>query len=159
MRVLCAVGQRGGPELINRVAEMVRSGSDLLLLHVVDTGPRHDLRHLIGGLRHGPAAGPGRERELSAAEESVGKTSLAETQEAAEAAGFITRTSLVWGRPEEVILKVAADEEAVLICISAREGAEGHPHIGPASVGHTARFVLDHAPCDVLLLRETLLSH
>jgi nucleotide-binding universal stress UspA family protein len=21
-------------------------------------------------------------------------------------------------------------------------------------VGHTARFVLDHAPCDVLLLRE-----
>lgn len=48
-----------------------------------------------------------------------------------------------------------ADTAAVaLICISAREGSEGHPHIGPASVGHTARFVLDNAPCDVLLLRD-----
>jgi len=120
----------------------------------VDTGPRHDLKHLIGGLRHGPAGGPDRESKLSAAEESTGKASLAETQKVAEAAGFTARTSLFWGRPEEVILSAAKDEEVSLICISAREGAEGHPHIGPASVGHTARFVVDHAPCDVLLLRE-----
>ena len=154
MRVLCAVGQRGGPELVKRVAEILHSGTELLLLHVIDTGPRHDLKHLIGSLRHGPAAGPARERELSAAEESVGNDSLAETQAAAEAVGFVTRSSQVSGRPEEVILKIAADEDVSLICMSAREGAEGHPHIGPASVGHTARFVLDHAPCDVLLLRQ-----
>ena len=154
MRVLCAVGQRGGPELVQRVAEILSAGAELLLLHVVDTGPRHDLKHLIGQLRHGPARGPGREGELHAAEESAGRTSLGETQEAAQAAGFAARTSLVWGRPEEVILQVAESEKVSLICISAREGAEGHPHIGPASVGHTARFVLDHAPCDVLLLRE-----
>ena len=125
-----------------------------MLLHVVDTGPRHDLKHLIQGLRHGPAPDRVREGKLMAAEESTGKSSLAETEAAAEAVGFTTRTSLVRGRPEEAILKVAADEQVTLICISAREGAEGHPHIGPASVGHTARFVLDHAPCDVLLLRE-----
>ena len=37
--------------------------------------------------------------------------------------------------------------------IRASEGSAGHPRLGPASVGHTARFVIDHAPCDVLLLR------
>ena len=120
----------------------------------MDTGPRHDLKHLIGSLRHGPAGEQGREGELNAAEESAGKVALAETQGAALAAGFTVTTSLVRGRPEEIILKLAEDEKVSLICISAREGAEGHPHIGPASVGHTARFVLDHAPCDVLLLRE-----
>ncbi len=154
MHVLCAVGQRGGPQLVRRVVEMLFAGSELLLLHVVDTGPRHDLKHLIGSLRHGPAGASERESELHAAEESAGKAALAETQEAAQAAGFSARTSLAWGRPEEIILQLAESENVSLICIRAREGAEGHPHIGPASVGHTARFVLDHAPCDVLLLRE-----
>jgi nucleotide-binding universal stress UspA family protein len=136
------------------MAEILKAGSELLLVHVVDTGPRHDLKHLIGSLRHGPAGGPGRENELHAAEESTGKSALAETEAAAQAAGFTTSTSLVWGRAEEVILQIAEDENVSLISMWAREGAEGHPHIGPASVGHTARFVLDHAPCDVLLLRE-----
>jgi nucleotide-binding universal stress UspA family protein len=154
MRVLCAVGLRSGPELVQRVAEILKAGSELLLVHVVDTGPHHDLKHLIGSLRHGPAGDPGRETELHAAEESAGKAALVETQEAVQAVGFTTSTSLVWGRPEAVILQIAEDEKVSLISMWAREGAGGHPHIGPASVGHTARFVLDHAPCDVLLLRE-----
>jgi nucleotide-binding universal stress UspA family protein len=153
MHVLCPIGQRGGPELVQRLAEVLDKGAELLLLHVIDTGPRHDLKHLIEGLRHGPASIPGRGPELSAAEETAGQTSLAETQAAAEAAGFSAQSRSAKGRPEEVIMQVARDEAVLLICISAREGAEGHPHIGPASVGHTARFVLDHAPCDVLLLR------
>ena len=94
------------------------------------------------------------EHEVAAAEENAGQTSLAETQVAAEAAGFTAHSRLVQGRPEEIIIQVARDESVSLICISAREGAEGHPHIGPASVGHTARFVLDHASCNVLLLRQ-----
>jgi len=154
MRVLCAVGHRGGPELVQRVAEILRPGSELLLVHVVDTGPHHDLKHLIGSLRHGPARGPEREGELHAAEEATGKAALMEAESAAQAAGFTTSRSLVWGRPEAMILQIAEDENVSLISMWAREGAEGHPHIGPASVGHTARFVLDHAPCDVLLLRD-----
>jgi nucleotide-binding universal stress UspA family protein len=154
MRVLCAIGQRGGPDLVQRLAGILIKGTELVLLHVIDTGPRHDLKHLIGQLRHGPAGEQSREEELHAAEERAGTAALTETQEAARAAGFTEHTSLVWGRPEETILQTARQEKVSLICISAREGAEGHPHIGPASVGHTARFVLDHAPCDVLLLRE-----
>ena len=154
MRVLCAIGNRGGPEIVQRLVERLSPEFELLLLHVVDTGPRHDLKHLIKGLRHGPTPEHVRKGELSAAEESTGKASLTEAEEAAKAAGFGARAFLVRGRSEEIILKVANDEAVSLICISAREGLEGHPHIGPASVGHTARFVLDHAPCDVLSLRD-----
>ncbi|MFN8474839.1 MAG: universal stress protein [Anaerolineae bacterium] len=58
------------------------------------------------------------------------------------------------GKPEQVIVRVAQEGGVALIAIRAREGTAGHPRLGPASVGHTTRFVLDHAPCDVLLLRD-----
>jgi nucleotide-binding universal stress UspA family protein len=154
MRVLCPIGQRGGPKLVHRLAEVLGKQADLLLLHVVDTRPRHDLKHLIEGLRHGPHDTTERDHELSRAEENAAETSLAETQAAAESAGFNVQVRIAKGRAEEIITETARNESVSLICISAREGLEGHPHIGPASVGHTARFVLDHAPCDVLLRRE-----
>ena len=50
MRVLCAIGNRGGPEIVQRVAERLSPEFELLLLHVVDTGPRHDLSRLPSGM-------------------------------------------------------------------------------------------------------------
>lgn len=41
----------------------------------------------------------------------------------------------------------------------ARSPAFGGPALGPKSLGHVARFVLDHAPCPVLLLRLRLYEH
>jgi nucleotide-binding universal stress UspA family protein len=155
MRVLCAIGRRGGPELIQRVADVIGGKPELLLLCVIDAGPRHDLEHLLGPLRHGPL-GPGREQALRATEEAAGKAALEETLAAAQEAGFSASTIIERGKPEQVIVRVAGDEEGSLIAIWAREGAEGHPRIGPASVGHTARYVVDHASCDVLLLREAV---
>jgi hypothetical protein len=59
MRVLCAIGQRGGPELIRRLAIVTGSRPELLLLHVIDIGPRRDLEQLRGPLRKaGARAGP-----------------------------------------------------------------------------------------------------
>jgi hypothetical protein len=46
--------------------------------------------------------------------------------------------------------------QSQLIVIFARELPQAHPGVGPASVGHTARFVLDHAPADILLLRRRI---
>jgi nucleotide-binding universal stress UspA family protein len=154
MRVLCAIGQRGGPQLVRRVATVISGRAELLLIHVIDIGPRRDLEHLRGPLRHGPLDRPGREQALRAAEEGAGKAALDEALAAAQTAGFSAKVLLEWGKPEHVIVRVARDEAVSLIALWAREGAEGHPSIGPASVGHIARFVLDHASCDVLLLRE-----
>ena len=69
MRILCAIGIRRGRELVRQVSRITRAGDELVLLHVIDTGPRHDLDRLRGPLhprheRHG---------ELDAAEEEAGK--------------------------------------------------------------------------------------
>jgi nucleotide-binding universal stress UspA family protein len=36
------------------------------------------------------------------------------------------------------------------LLVLARDGERDRP--GPRSIGHATRFVLDHAPCDVLLV-------
>ncbi len=40
-----------------------------------------------------------------------------------------------------------------LVGIMVRPFKLDEPSLGPKSVGHVARFVLDHAPCPVLLIR------
>lgn len=156
MRLICAIGQRGGPELIQRMTEILGKEAECLFLHVIDTRPRHDL----GDFLHGPLHRlprhhkPPREEAVTAAEETAGQRAIAETLEAAQKIGLKASSSVKQGRPEEIIVQVAQEMNADLIGVWAREGAIGRPPIGPGSIGHIARFVLDHAPCDVLLLRR-----
>jgi len=151
MRVLCAVGLRGGADLVERTAARLAPVSDLVLLHVVDSGPHRGLIELQ--LRRGAPAG-GRETSMSAAEEAASQAALAEARAAARGLNLSARVLVERGIPEQVIVQVAQRESVEAIAIGASEGLAGRPQIGPASVGHTARFVLDHAGCDVLLLRE-----
>lgn len=129
-------------------------GAGLLLVHVVDLGPRHELEHLPGPLLHrGPHGGPERTRAMDAAESAAGQHVLAEALAVAQAGGLTAQTRLERGKPEQVIVALARETAADRIAIRARQTPEHHPSLGPGSVGHTARFVLDHAPCDVLLVR------
>lgn len=57
------------------------------------------------------------------------------------------------GRPEREIVNTAAEWRADLVIICPRAEYGGKPTLGPKSVGHVARFVLDQAPCPVLLVR------
>jgi nucleotide-binding universal stress UspA family protein len=155
MRVLCAIGIRGGGELVRRVVAYTGGAAvELLLMHVTDVGPRHDLDQLGGPFRRGPRGGPERERALDAAEAEAGRASLAEASAEAQRSGVTASTRLERGRPEQVLVAVARETGVALLALNAREQPAGHPAAGPGSVGHTARFVLDHAPCDVLLLRH-----
>lgn len=156
MRVICAIGQRGGPELIQRMTKIIGNEAECLFLHVIDTRPRHDLEdYLRGPLHRLPHHGKhAREEDVKAAEETARQVAIEETLEAARKVGLKTSSSIKQGRPEEIILQVAQEMQADLIVIWAREGAIGRSLIGPASVGHIARFVLDHATRDILLLRE-----
>lgn len=57
------------------------------------------------------------------------------------------------GRPEREIVMHLREQNADLCVVGRREEwAERHA-TGPRSVGRVARFVCDHAPCAVLLLR------
>ena len=50
-------------------------------------------------------------------------------------------------------INIATQWAADLIVICSRSSHSPGPPLGPKSVGHIARFVLDHAPCPVLLVR------
>lgn len=155
MKILCAIGARGGAELLRHILPSSAAlGAELLLVHVIDLGPRHELEHLPGPLmRRGPHGGPERTQAMDAAETTAGERALAEAFAVAQAAGVAAQTRLERGKPEQVIVSLAREAGADLIAIRARQSPEHHPPQGPGSVGHTARFVLDHAPCDVLLAR------
>ncbi len=173
MQILCAIGIRGGDELVRRAAQRVDKDAEWLLLHVIDTGPRRVLDRLGPAHRppppphgapppprsesRGPRPHGSHEDELNRAEESAGEAALKEAQEVARALGLRVATRLERGDPNRVIVQFAQQQEVDLIAIRARE-REGAPMEGPASVGHAARFVLDHAPCDVLLVRGTVPS-
>src|SRR5260370_6653620 len=57
------------------------------------------------------------------------------------------------GRTEREIVNAADEWQADLIIICPRAEYKDKHQIGPKSVGNVARFVLDHAPCTVLLIR------
>jgi nucleotide-binding universal stress UspA family protein len=58
------------------------------------------------------------------------------------------------GRPEREIIAAAIAFRAGLIVLGPRPRS-GPTEPGPKSVGHVARFVLDHAPVPVLLVRRS----
>jgi nucleotide-binding universal stress UspA family protein len=141
--------------------EVIGSQHDLHLLHVMDTGPRKTMQEYLfgpGQLHRTPP--PERIKSLDAAEQAAAEAAVEEARQAAEQAGFRVQTDIQTeiepGKPEQIIVRAAHLWGCQLIVIRASEGSEGRPKIGPQSVGHTARFVLDHAPCDVLLLREPI---
>lgn len=156
MRVVCSIGLRAGPDLVRRVlAATAGAQPNLVLVYVIDMSPRKDLAQMSGPLRFGPrGADPRHSAAITAAEEATGRAALGEALAEAQAAHVVAEARLERGKPEQIIVAVAREVQASLVAIRARENAEGHPFIGPASVGHVARFVLDHAPCDVLLLRN-----
>ncbi|MCL5264033.1 MAG: universal stress protein [Chloroflexi bacterium] len=153
MLVLCAIGLRSGRQMIRRLLTVVGTGPDLRLLHVIDVRPLHEVERVAGPLRHGPLGGPARDRAISAAEEAAGSEALAGALQEAQQAGGRAVMRLERGVPEHVVVAVAREIGASLVVVCAREIPDGIALPGPASIGHTARFVIDHAPCDVLLLR------
>jgi hypothetical protein len=97
MRILCAIGARRGTDVVRQLAELARTGAELVLLHVIDTGPRHDLDRLRGPMH------PHHEHQadLDVAEEDAAMSALKEAaEEAARERGpwnlcRITREDLV----------------------------------------------------------------
>ena len=163
MKVLCAIGMQGGTEIVRRLVELVGPRHELYLLNVIDSGPRHTLEDYLHRPHHlrrpppppgRPSLPPERAQPIDQAEQAAGKAALEEARQEAERLGFQIQIEIQKGRPEQVIVQLAQQSGCQLIAIRSSEGAQGRPRLGPESVGHTARFVLDHAPCDVLLLRE-----
>ncbi len=151
MRVLCCLDGTNIEQVSKAVSTLLPAGEHTVgLLYVTDSGPRGEIERKREGLLRprtpgGPLDGRMRQAEVAAAQDILqeGQRYLPDTE-------VLHRE----GKPEREIVQCAAEWHADLIIMSPRSPRYAGPTLGPKSVGHVARFVLDHAPCPVLLLRS-----
>ena len=164
MRVLCCLDGTNA-EPIGKALEMFSAVEPLTvgMLHVTDTRPKENMdllrerfwRHPLHP-HHPPAPPPEHPPRPSPREEEIREAEKASAEEILkEASGCFAgaETAEREGCPEREIVNFAAEWRADLVIVGSRARYRMKEEIGPKSVGHVARFVLDHAPCPVLLLR------
>ena len=144
IRVVAWIVEGTWPAVIDAARTQAPADAEIVLLHVTDQGTPE--------LAHGAYAGllgrGHRERDPGTRVEHLAAASAAELLDAA-ANRFgrpATRSERV-GRPEREVV-AAAGEAGMLIL--ARDGDRSR--LGPKSLGRAGRFIVDHAPCPVLLV-------
>lgn len=127
------------PACVDAARTWVPDGAGIVLLHV--TGPQVPGAYagLLGRAR--PDRNPGTRVEHLAAASAADLLAAA-----AERLGRPCTRAERYGRAER---EVAAAEGAALL-ILARDG--DRTRLGPRSLGPASRFVVDHAPCSILLI-------
>jgi nucleotide-binding universal stress UspA family protein len=117
---------------------------ELMLLHVIDTQVEEAAHGAFGGL-----LGRGsRQRDPGEAVHRLAERASADLlAAAARRAGRPARTLTLGGRIEREVVAACAGA-SLLVC--ARDGDQRR--LGPRSLGPHTRFVVDHAPCAVLLI-------
>ena len=159
-RFLVALEGTEDQSLPGRVEQVVGPGEPAVvtLLHVVEIGPR-ELAGPDPALRRGPWPLPRRdaiERRFAEADDEAAASLLSLWRDrfaaAMPAASF--EPLVASGRPEQEIVAAAGRLriDAVILCARPRTGPT---EPGPRSVGHVARFVVDHSPVPVLLVRRS----
>ncbi|MBD0742593.1 universal stress protein [Streptomyces sp. CBMA152] len=144
MAVVVWIVEGTWPACVDAARAHVPEGADVVLLHVTPADVPGAAHGAFAGLlgRGHPERDPGiRVEQLAAA--SAGRL----LTDAAQRLGReCTRTERT-GRIEREV--VAAAEGAELL-ILARDG--DRTHLGPRSLGPASRFIVDHAPCPLLLV-------
>lgn len=156
MKVLCALGVRHAWDLVDHVLGLCSTDNlTLLLVYVINEEHHEDVWHLPGGFgRH--ALREERNQSMREAEQDAATTTLARAATAAMQHGLLERSieqRMLRGHPERVIVALAETEQCDVIVLRASDDVQVRVPRGPHSVGHTARYILDHAPCAVLLIR------
>ncbi|GAB1646501.1 universal stress protein [Krasilnikovia sp. MM14-A1259] len=126
--------------------DAARSGpadAEIILLHVVDPALAAGVDAARAGLlgRGRPPAGHG---EMITAIDDAERALLHAAQ---TRLGRPARPLLLRGRADREVTAAAADAELLIVV---RDG--DHRHLGPHSFAPPTRFVVDHAPCPVLIV-------
>jgi nucleotide-binding universal stress UspA family protein len=129
---------------VDAALRLAPAGARISLLHVTPAEVPEAAHGAYLGLlgRRGPGRDPGpRVAELAAA--SAGEL----LEAAARRLGRPCDRAERHGQPEREVVSAAAGAD---LLIMARDGDQSR--LGPRSLGKAARFVVDHAPCPVLLV-------
>lgn len=114
-------------------------GGEVTLLHVVDVATAAALSAQVGLL--------GRSGNADQAEFLLARAETEVLDAAAARLGRPAGREVRRGRPEREVVAACANVDLLVL---ARDGDRGR--LGPRSLGHHTRFVVDHAPCQILLV-------
>ena len=129
---------------VDAAREHAPADAGLVLLHVVGA----DVSEAVGGSWAGLLGRDRRGRDAVSQVEAISQAAAAALlDDAAARLGRPAARLQRSGRVEREVVR-AADGADLLIC--ARDGDRSH--LGPRSLGPATRFVVDHAPCPVLLV-------
>jgi nucleotide-binding universal stress UspA family protein len=142
MRVLVWIFEDSWRATVAAAAVLVPEGADLTILHVRASEAESVARgalHSLLGRPHGSQA-----QSLETISEEDQHQLLAEAQ------ARLGRDDPVEARTGRVAREVVAAAQDADLLLMARDGARAQA--GPRSLGPTAQFVVEHAPCAVLLI-------
>lgn len=153
MRLLCCLDGTNIEQISAAISSLLRQ-NDLIIsvLYVTDTGPHGEIERQRERFPGRPGLRPMRREQMQQADQAAAQDILDEGVRYLPDAEKLQRI----GRPEREIVMCASAWQADLIVICPRSPQRTEPALGPRSVGHVARFVVDHAPCPVLLVRKKL---
>ena len=114
-------------------------GGEVTLLHVVDGATAAALSGRVGLL--------GRSGGADDAEFLLARAEAEVLDAAAARLGREAGSAVRQGRPEREVVAACANVDLLVL---ARDGDRSR--LGPRSLGHHTRFVVDHAPCQILLV-------
>ncbi len=153
MRVLCCLNGTNIEQISTTVSTML-PGENLMLalVYVIDQGPHGEMERQRERFFRSPTMKPRHKEQMQQAENATAQDILDEGMRFLSSATPFKRE----GNPEREIVRLAEEWSADLVVLCPRSIQSDGPSLGPKSVGHTARFVVDHAPCPVLLVRKRL---
>jgi nucleotide-binding universal stress UspA family protein len=142
MRVVIWIAEDTWEGCVDRAAVVVASDAEVTLLHVapsdVEEMASHGRARLLG--RHPPPP-PGPPVRAIADEEAQALLESAQAR-LARPAQLVARR----GKIEREVLEACGGVDLLILA------RDGELRLGPKSLGPRTRFVLDHAPCQVLLV-------
>ncbi|WP_426512462.1 universal stress protein [Dactylosporangium sp. McL0621] len=144
MNVLVWLAEGTWAAATTAAAHHAPTGARITLLHVVDPAAAGEVSGAWSGLLGRGHRDPG--PAMEAAAEAAERDLLAA---AAERLGRPVEISIRRGRTEHEVVAACNDLGADLLVV-ARDG--DRTRVGPRSLGRHTRFVVDHAPCPVLLV-------
>ncbi|MGZ4255611.1 MAG: universal stress protein [Solirubrobacteraceae bacterium] len=142
MRAVIWITESTWEACVDRARQLVPGDAELTLLHVAPTDVEDvAARGAARLLGRRPPPPPGPPLRAIAAEEAQALLESAQSR-LGRAAQLDSRR----GRVEREVVEACAGADLLVVT------RDGEPRVGPKSLGPHTRFVVDHAPCQVLLV-------
>ena len=150
MRVVVALDERWEMTLLAHVPQVIAvREAEVVAVHVLDPGGREEWER--AARRHLLRSGSPHQRQegMHAADRHEGERLLARAAAAMASWGAVrVETLLLEGSPKHEIRALLGRDpaDALIIFVHGQ-------NVGPSSIGKEARFLLDHAPCAVVVMK------